>query len=174
MKRHLFALGMFASLLHAPGWAHGPAPHGAKPPKAKIDPAPVQTAFGRSGDADKVTRTITIDMTDDLHFLPEAIEVRRGETIRIVAVNRGAAMHEIVLGTTRELADHAELMKKHPAMEHDEPFMAHVPPGGRGEIVWQFDQPGTFRFACLIPGHTWNELSEGMVGTIVVKPENPL
>ncbi|TSE28345.1 hypothetical protein Tther_02140 [Tepidimonas thermarum] len=40
-------------------------------------------------------------------------------------------MHEIVIGTPEELAAHAELMKKHPGMEHDEPHMAHVPPGRR-------------------------------------------
>jgi hypothetical protein len=35
-------------------------------------------------------------------------------------------MHEIVIGTREELQAHAELMKKHPNMEHDEPYMAHV------------------------------------------------
>jgi uncharacterized cupredoxin-like copper-binding protein len=74
-----------------------------------------------------------------------------------------------VIGTESELIEHAELMKRFPTMEHDEPFMAHVPPGKSGEIVWQFTQPGAFRFACLMPGHAWSDLSEGMVGTIVVR-----
>lgn len=169
MKRHLFALSMFASLFHAPVWAHGPKPHAAK-----VEQAAVETAFGRTGDPQQVARTITIDMSDALHFSHGTIKVRRGETIRIVARNRGKVMHEIVLGTEKELAEHAELMKKFPDMEHDEPYMAHVAPGKQGEIVWQFDQPGTFKFACLIGGHTWNELQAGMVGTIVVTAENPL
>lgn len=164
---------MCAALLPATGWAHGPAAHAAKPRETDANRAVVETAFGRSGDPAAVTRTITIDMTDDLHFLPPRIEAQRGETLRIVAVNRGRALHEIVFGTAKDLADHAELMLKHPGMEHDEPFTAHVPPGERGEIVWLFDRPGTFRFACLVPGHTWNGLRDGMVGTIIVKPENP-
>jgi uncharacterized cupredoxin-like copper-binding protein len=70
-----------------------------------------------------------------------------------------------VIGTPEELKAHAELMKKHPNMEHDEPYMAHVDPGQRGEIVWTFNRPGTFEFACLIPGH----FEAGMKGTITVR-----
>ena len=51
-------------------------------------------------------------------------------------------LHELVLGTADELKKHAELMKKFPGMEHDEPHMTHVKPGRTGEIVWQFTQAG--------------------------------
>ena len=47
--------------------------------------------------------------------------------------------------------------------------MAHVPPGQRGDIVWHFNRPGRFEFACLISGH----FSAGMKGTITVKPRQP-
>lgn len=144
--------------------AHGEKPHAAGP---NLDP--VTTAFGRTGDPKKVTRAIVFDMTDDMRFNPSRITVRRGETLRFRAINRGKVMHELVIGTERELIGHAELMKRFPGMEHDEPFMAHVQPGGSGEIVWQFTQAGTFRFACLMPGHSWNDLRDGMVGTIVVR-----
>ena len=66
--------------------------------------------------------------------------------------NHGKVMHEMVIGTMKELKDHAEMMRKFPDMEHDEPYMAHVAPGKQGEIVWQFTQPGEF-YACLVPGH---------------------
>jgi len=144
--------------------AHGDKPHATGP---NLDP--VTTAFGHTGDPKKVTRTIVFDMTDDMRFKPDRITVKRGETLRFRAINRGKVMHELVIGTESELIEHAELMKKHPTMEHDEPYMAHVPPGKSGEIVWQFTQPGTFRFACLMPGHSWNDLREGMVGTIEVR-----
>jgi uncharacterized cupredoxin-like copper-binding protein len=108
-------------------------------------------------------------MDDRMRFVPDRIEVKRGETVRLRVANRGQVMHELVIGTEAELREHAELMKRFPNMEHDEPFMAHVAPGRRGEIVWQFTQAGTFRFACLVPGHTWNDLASGMVGTIVVR-----
>ena len=79
--------------------------------------------------------------------------------------NAGQVLHELVIGTDKELQEHAELMKKHPNMEHDEPYMAHVPPGQRGDIVWTFNRPGDFEFACLIAGH----YEAGMVGGIAVR-----
>jgi uncharacterized cupredoxin-like copper-binding protein len=158
------AVGFAAFAIATAALAHGDAPHAGGP-----NLHPVTTAFGRTGDPKTVARTIVFDMTDDMRFTPNRIEAKRGETLRFRIVNRGKVIHEFVIGTERELIEHAELMKRFPTMEHDEPFMAHVPPGGRGEIVWQFTQPGTFRFACLMPGHAWNDLRDGMVGTIVVR-----
>ncbi len=125
-----------------------------------------QKAWGIAGETRDVQRTITIRMTDAMRFEPSRITVREGETVRLRAVNRGRVLHEIVLGTPQELRAHAELMKKHPGMEHDEPYMAHVAAGQRGDIVWTFNRTGTFDFACLIPGH----FDAGMVGQIVVTP----
>jgi len=60
-------------------------------------------------------------------------------------------------------------MVKFPNMEHDEPYMTHVKAGGTGELVWNFNRPGQFEFACLIAGH----YQAGMVGTIKVNAGNP-
>ena len=125
-----------------------------------------QKAWGIAGEARDVQRTIVIRMTDAMRFEPSRITVREGETVRLRAINRGRVLHEIVLGTPQELQAHAELMKKHPGMEHDAPDMAHVVAGRRGDIVWNFNRAGTFDFACLIPGH----FDAGMVGQIVVTP----
>jgi uncharacterized cupredoxin-like copper-binding protein len=73
-------------------------------------------------------------------------------------------MHEMVLGTMEELKKHAELMRKHPGMEHDEPYMAHVAPGKTETITWQFTKAGEFHYGCLIPGH----FEAGMIGKIRV------
>ena len=99
-----------------------------------------------------------------MRFTPDALEIRQGATVRFIVKNSGKTMHEMVIGTLKELKDHAEVMKKHPGMEHDEPFMAHVAPGKTEEIVWQFTKPGEFYFGCLIPGH----FEAGMVGKIKV------
>ena len=141
--------------------AHQDSPHDGKP-----NLTPTETAFGRTGDPKKVTRTIKIAMRDTMRFEPSQITVRQGETVRLMVSNAGKVLHELVIGTDKELAEHAELMKKHPGMEHDEPYMAHVSSGKKGEIIWQFTQAGTFKFACLIPGH----FEAGMVGTIRVEP----
>jgi len=69
-----------------------------------------------------------------------------------------------VLGTMANLEAHAELMKKHPGMEHDEPNMAHVAAKHEEALVWQFDKPGEFYYACLLPGH----FEAGMVGKVIV------
>jgi len=143
--------------------AHGDEEH-AKP--RAFDAAKVEdTAFGREGDPAKATRTIRVEMADSMRFAPAAISVRRGETVRLVATNKGEVLHEMVLGTAQELRTHAEMMRKFPGMEHDEPHMAHVKPGRSGEIVWQFTEPGEFQFACLVPGH----FEAGMVGRVTVK-----
>jgi len=141
---------------HAHGNQHGHSP-GAVTREQK--------PWGIAGEPRAVTRTVEIRMTDDMKLSPSHIDVREGETLRLRAVNKGKVMHEIVLGTGAELKAHAEMMKKHPGMEHDEPYMAHVPPGKAGDVVWTFNRPGDFEFACLIAGH----FEAGMRGTIRVQ-----
>lgn len=164
MKALIASLGLALALAAAHGvaYAHGDA-HSSSKKAAPV--AAEQQAFGIAGDPKKVSRTIEFDMSDEMRFDPSSIKVRRGETLRFVAKNRGRIMHEMVLGTVRDLEEHAALMKKFPGMEHDEPHMTHVAPGQTGEIVWRFNRPGTFNFACLIAGH----MEAGMVGTIEVK-----
>jgi uncharacterized cupredoxin-like copper-binding protein len=144
--------------------AHGDtAVHAA--PKT-FDAARVEsTPFGQEGDPANVTRTIRVAMDDRMRFVPGTISVRKGETVRFVVENKGGVLHEMVLGTPQALREHAALMRKHPGMEHDEPHMAHVKPRATGAIVWQFTQPGEFRFACLVPGH----FEAGMHGKVIVK-----
>jgi uncharacterized cupredoxin-like copper-binding protein len=126
-----------------------------------------QKPWGIAAEPGKEQRTIEILMTDDMKLNPSHINVREGEILRLRAINKGKLMHEIVIGTSAELVQHAEMMKKFPTMEHDEPYMAHVPPGQRGDIVWTFNRPGNFEFACLIAGH----FEAGMRGTIRVAPK---
>ena len=143
--------------------AHSPAAHQNHHAKS-VSPAE-QKDWGIAGDPKKASRTIEIRMTDNMRFAPKAIQVKLGETVRLVAVNAGKVLHELVIGTPQELKAHAEMMKKHPGMEHDEPYMAHVNPGQKGTIVWTFNRAGSFEFACLIPGH----FEAGMIGRITVK-----
>ena len=158
------ALAAAASVAMTPVHAHGDAAHQDAP--RKYDVSKVEDkAFGREGDPSKASRTIRVEMADSMRFTPADITVKRGETVKLVATNKGQVMHEMVLGTAEDLKKHAELMKKFPGMEHEEPHMAHVKPGATGEIVWQFTKPGEFQFACLIPGH----FEAGMVGKVTVK-----
>ena len=139
--------------------------HGDEHDKKSSEPVvKEQKAWGIAGERAAAKRTIEVKMADTMRFTPGAIQVRQGETVRFVVRNTGKVLHEFVIGTRAENARHAELMVKFPAMEHDEPYMAHVPPGRTGEIVWTFNRVGEFEFACLIAGH----YQGGMVGTIKV------
>jgi uncharacterized cupredoxin-like copper-binding protein len=153
-----------AIVLSHGAFAHGDETHPAKP-KAFDANKVEQTAFGQEGDPKKVARTIRVDMTDAMRFTPARVTVRRGQTVRFIAANKGQVLHEMVIGTPDELKRHAEEMKKFPEMEHDEAYMTHVKPGRSGEIVWQFTRAGRFQFACLVPGH----FEAGMVGTVTVE-----
>ena len=163
MRKHRTAcIALAGALAIAPAaWAHGDA----HPDKQGGDVVKEQKPWGIAGEA-RGARTIEIRMTDDMRFTPSRIQVREGETIRFRVRNAGKILHEMVIGTPEELAQHAALMRRFPGMEHDEPYMAHVAAGRTGELVWNFNRPGTFQFACLIPGH----FEAGMTGTLIVTP----
>ncbi len=123
-----------------------------------------ETAIGKPGLAAQAKRTITVEMSDDMRYTPSSLQVKRGETVRLIVKNNGQVKHELSLGTEKELLEHLEVMKKFPDMEHDEPNKISLAPGQQGEIIWQFTQPGSVNFACLHPGH----YEAGMKGTIRV------
>jgi uncharacterized cupredoxin-like copper-binding protein len=122
-------------------------------------------AYGRPGDRAKTSRTVAIDMSDSMRFTPALITVRKGETIRFVLTNSGKVRHEMVLGSSKELEEHAALMRKFPEMQHDDPNRLSVDPGKTGALIWQSTRAGTFNFACLQPGH----FEAGMRGKIAVR-----
>jgi uncharacterized cupredoxin-like copper-binding protein len=90
---------------------------------------------------------------------------RRGEQVRFVLSNVGELDHEFVLASTAENLKHAELMKKFPDMEHDDPNGKTLKPKAKSELLWRFTRKGRFEFACLIPGHR----EAGMTGIVNVK-----
>ena len=120
--------------------------------------------IGQPGLAAKVSRTVTIDMQDNMRFVPATLRVKQGETVRLVVRNTGAVPHELVLGSIKDLQAHAKAMQKFPDMEHEEPNMLTVAPGAQGELVWHFTNAMTLDFACLRPGH----YEAGMKGKIQV------
>jgi uncharacterized cupredoxin-like copper-binding protein len=160
-KRILLMTASAALLGAAPiARAHTDKPHAKKAGPVKKE----QKEWGIAGDAKDVKRTIECKMLDTMRFSPDRVDAKLGETIRFITRNNGRVLHEFVIGTKQENAAHHELMKKFPNMEHDDPWMAHVAAGGKAEIIWKFNRPGEFEFACLIPGH----YEAGMVGRIIV------
>jgi len=123
---------------------------------------------GEPGDAKKPARTVLVTMRESdgkMLFIPDHVEVKKGEQIKFVIRNSGSLDHEFVLANTADNLKHAELMKKFPDMEHDDPNAKRIAPNKTDSIVWKFSKAGAFEFSCLIPGHR----ESGMIGTVIVK-----
>ena len=123
---------------------------------------------GEPGNPKRPARIVQVTMNEGdgkMMFIPDRVEVKRGEQVKFVLRNNGALDHEFILATTDENLKHAEDMKRFPEMEHDDPNGKRLAPKKADEIVWRFTKPGQFEFGCLIPGHR----ESGMTGTIVVK-----
>lgn len=160
---HTLLAGAFLSSVATLSWAHEEMPKSAHNAHSAVKE---QKTWGIGGDAKAATRTVTMTMDDNMRFSPSKLSFKQGETVRFVIQNKGKLLHEMVIGTRQELDAHAAMMVKFPKMAHDEPYMAHVSAGQSGDLVWTFNRPGDFEFACLIAGH----YQAGMAGTISVSP----
>jgi uncharacterized cupredoxin-like copper-binding protein len=149
----LSSLGVLTAILLIPTsvWSHG------------------SFAAGDPGDPSKPARTIELNMIEGsgmMGYSVNRVEVKKGEQIRFRITNAGALAHEFMLDSIERNAKHKIEMQKNPEMEHDDPNGVRLEPGKVSEILWKFENEGTFEFACLIPGH----YEAGMHGTVVVKP----
>jgi uncharacterized cupredoxin-like copper-binding protein len=135
---------------------------------AQADPGHAHFSAGVPGDPKKPARVIEVLMKEGngtMSYVPDRVEVKRGEQVRFVLRNVGALAHEFVLASTADNLKHAALMQKYPDMEHDDPNGKTVQPKGSSEILWRFTRRGEFEFGCLIPGHR----EAGMLGKVFVK-----
>ena len=144
--------GPAASAPGAPGHSHDQASFSA----------------GEPGNPKRQSRTVLITMREGdgkMTFMPDRLEIKRGEQVRFVITNSGELDHEFILATTEENLKHYEEMKKNPEMEHDDPNAKRVGTKKKSEVVWRFTKAGQFEYGCLIPGHR----EAGMTGIIIVK-----
>ena len=103
--------------------------------------------------------------TGAMAFDVQSIEIRQGETIRLVLSNDGGAAHEFVMATPAEIAVHRAEMGDAAGMIHEAAYAARVDPGATRTLVWTFTNGGSFEFACVIPGH----YEAGMRGRLTVE-----
>lgn len=117
------------------------------------------------------SRTIKVVMNEDYDsdkpyiFEPNELTFEAGETVLLKIVNEGEEEHEFVMNTVEGNEMHREMMMKSAEMKHDEPNSVRLESGQEAEIAWTFGEPGTYEFACLLPGHYEN----GMHGPLVIK-----
>lgn len=123
---------------------------------------------GEPGNPTKPSRVVKITLQENdgkMLFVPDRVEVRKGEQIKFVLRNDGELKHEFMLATVAENDKHAVLMQKYPDMEHDDPNGKSLETKKAAELIWKFTKAGEFEFACLIPGHR----ESGMHGKVIVK-----
>ncbi|MFS2157901.1 plastocyanin/azurin family copper-binding protein [Pseudomonas sp. Pseusp122] len=141
-------------------------------------------AFGHAASASQATRTIELTL-GDMYFEPKAVEVKAGETVRFVLVNKGQLLHEFNLGDAAMHAHHQQEMLKMQqsgmltptgmqhmdmahgdmaGMKHDDPNSVFIEPGKTAELTWTFAKAANLEFACNIPGH----YQAGMVGRLTI------
>jgi uncharacterized cupredoxin-like copper-binding protein len=90
---------------------------------------------------------------DTMHYAPEKLTVKSGQTVRFIVTDAGKLKQEFVIGDAEEQRQHAEMMKKMPDMKHDEGNAVSLEPGQTEELIWRFGKPGNVEIACHIPGH---------------------
>lgn len=108
--------------------------------------------FGHRGRMSEVMRTLTV-VAQHSRFMPGTMDVKRGETIRFVIVNRDPIAHEFVLGDAAAQAAHEQEMAAMPGMPMDDPNGIAVAAGKTASLVWTFTRAGKLQYACHLPGH---------------------
>lgn len=120
-----------------------------------------------SFDSGTDSRVITIDLLD-FRFEPAVIEVRLGESIRIIAVNRTDLPHELFIGSSAEQdhhhALHAGAAPEAQAELDDGVTGIYVPARGTGQLTHVFNETGEILIGCHLVGH----FEAGMVGAVHV------
>ncbi len=143
--------------------------------------------IGSKGDPKDVTRVIEVKMYDN-YYEPNSIQVKKGETIKIIVTNLGDLVHEYNIGTKEMHIEHQpemarliehdillgdwidhkkmrEMSKKDHSLGHKHANSVMLEPNKTGEIIWKFSKDISLEMACNIPGH----YESGMVGPITIK-----
>ena len=119
----------------------------------------VRIEFGTGGETEAVeedrtviaeaeaTRTVELEITDvggdesTTAFEPATIELRRGETVKLVVTNRGEISHSVRVAGPDGEYDTSDDYVAVPAPERD-----IIRPGEEGSVVVRFDEEGEFEF----------------------------
>ena len=106
--------------------------------------------------------TVEMDIEHSL-FTPSELRVVEGTRVRFVVVNGDPIAHELIVGPEDVHARHRSGTEaQHPSI----PGEVSVGATGTAVTTYRFDEPGTFEFACHLPGH----YEYGMHGAVEVVP----
>ena len=149
-----------------PNPAHAPSPSApatASPTEtmaslesASADPSGAPSAAPQAGE-------IEVVMSDAMRYTPDPIRVKVGEALTFVVRNDGLILHEFVVGTEEEQADHAAEMAAG-GTSHGHDSALSVKAGETGSLTMTFTEPGSLLIGCHEPGH----YEAGMKATLIV------
>ncbi len=135
----------------------------AEPPMTMTEAT--ESTVGTAGPA--TGESLTITATDELRFKPDAIEMNPGQQVQLTFQNAGSVQHSLVVLKADSELEHVlgETDEEH--MHEELHFDMHEQDGGESmtEAFTAPAEPGTYVFACLVPGHA----GAGMVGTLTVQ-----
>jgi plastocyanin len=101
-------------------------------------------------------RVVRLIATMGLRFVPGEVVVKRGETITFEVTSMGLLTHEFMVGPAADVA----------ADKPGTPEVADIGMMDTGSVIYTFDGPGPYAFACHATGH----YEAGMAGTITLVP----
>lgn len=113
-----------------------------------------KAAGGAGSGPPEVSVTVT-----DAGFLPETIELKAGERVRLKVGNQGSQFHHLVVDANMPatMESGAEGMLDMSNMNHATMALGQVnamaEPGKSGEVVFTPREPGTFEISCAVAGH---------------------
>lgn len=161
------SLVLTAALLAAPAFAQGHEGHGGHGgghDGHDMSHMEDLSRFGEAADPAKAARTITI-RASEIAYDVVTLNAKAGETIKFTLINDGTQDHEFGIGDAAFFEAHAKMMESMPGMAHETPNIVKAKPGETASFGWTFTKPGTFEFACSMPGHA----ALGMAGAIIVQ-----
>ena len=105
--------------------------------------------------------TLEVDMQYSRYSIPADLTVHEGTLVEFIVTNNDPINHELIIGGEDVHARHATGHEPyHPPI----PGEVSVGPDERGVTTFLFDEPGTVRYVCHLPGHE----QYGMAGEITV------
>ena len=114
-------------------------------------------------------RVVELTMAE-MHFIPNSLTVKMGETITFVVTNPNDIPHELFIGNMADQMAHRAMHLAAPsggqaAVSHMG-YGTYLPAHGTGMVTYHFATSGEILLGCHLPGH-WEA---GMKATVSVTP----
>ena len=114
-------------------------------------------------------RVVELTMAE-MHFIPNALDVKVGQTVTFVVTNPNDVPHELFVGSMADQMAHRAMHQAAPsggqANVSHMGYGIYLPAHGTGMVTYHFETASDIFLGCHLPGH-WEA---GMVATVHVLP----